>query len=261
MKKIGIGYENYKEFIDQDMYYIDKTLLIRDIVEKGGKVTLFTRPRRFGKTLALSMLRTFFEKEYDYDGNVVDKRRYFEGKRIMEADEKILSMMGKHPVIKLSLKSAKQPDFKNAGLRLRDEIVTEFSRHSYIKGSERLDATELQQFEELSLPKRWEDMKSEADFQKEIGRYSTALKTLSECLKKYHGENVIVLLDEYDVPLENAYYKGFYNEMVDFIRSLFESVLKTNDNLAFAVVTGLEMVKKQNLIVLRVLEKILYAKL
>ncbi len=85
MKKIGIGYENYKEFIDGDMYYIDKTMLINDVLEKGGKVTLFTRPRRFGKTLALSMLRTFFELEYDRDGNVIDKKRYFEGKKIMGA--------------------------------------------------------------------------------------------------------------------------------------------------------------------------------
>ena len=83
-KKIGIGYENYKEFVDQDMYYIDKTLLIRDILAQGGKVTLFTRPRRFGKTLALSMLRTFFEAETDPDGKPVDNRRYFEGKKIME---------------------------------------------------------------------------------------------------------------------------------------------------------------------------------
>ena len=247
MKKIGIGYENYKEFIDQDMYYVDKTMLIRDIVERGGKVTLFTRPRRFGKTLALSMFRTFFEKEYDNNGNIVDNRRYFEGKRIMEADEKILSMMGKHPVIRLSLKSAKQPDFKSATLRLRDEIVDEFNRHSYVRDSERLDMAERQQFADLSLPKRWEEMKQEEDFRMEIGRYATALKTLSACLKKYHGENVIVLLDEYDVPLENAYHEGFYREMVGFIRSLFESVLKTNDDLAFAVVTGCLRISKESI--------------
>ena len=83
MKKIGIGYEFYKEFTDRDMYYIDKTLLIRDIVEKGGKVTLFTRPRRFGKTLSLTMIKAFFEKEYDYSGNLLDNRKYFEGKKIL----------------------------------------------------------------------------------------------------------------------------------------------------------------------------------
>ena len=132
MKKIGIGYEGYKEFIDNDMYYIDKTMLISDVIEKGGKVTLFTRPRRFGKTLALSMLRTFFELEYDYNGNVIDKHRYFEGKKILSASDEILSMMGKYPVIKLSLKSAKQPNFREAALKLRDEIVSEFNRHIYL---------------------------------------------------------------------------------------------------------------------------------
>ena len=247
MKKIGIGYENYKEFIDKDMYYVDKTLLIRDIVERGGKVTLFTRPRRFGKTLALSMLRTFFEKEYDFDGNIVDNSRYFTGKKIMEADEKILSMMGRYPVIKLSLKSAKQPNFKTAFLKLRDEIVQEFDRHSYISDSAKLSLAERQNIQSLLQPKRDEDIQDDAALQTEVGRYATALKMLSVSLKKYHGENVIILLDEYDVPLENAYYAGFYQEMVDFIRSLFESCLKTNDALEFAVVTGCLRISKESI--------------
>lgn len=247
MKKIGIGYENYKRIIDDDCYYIDKTMLIRDIIEQGGMVTLFIRPRRFGKTLALSMLRTFFEKEYDYDGNVVDNRRYFEGKKIMEADEKILSMLGRYPVIKLSLKSAKQPDYRTAALRLRDEIVGEFDRHIYLKDSDRLTDAERGKLKSLLLPVPEEEIQDKEDLQKEIGRYSTALKTLSDCLKKYHGADVIVLLDEYDVPLENAYYEGFYKEMVGFIRSLFESVLKTNDNLAFAVVTGCLRISKESI--------------
>ena len=247
MKKIGIGYEEYKRFIDENMYYIDKTLLIRDVVEKGGEVTLFTRPRRFGKTLALSMLRTFFEKEYDSEGNVVDNRRYFEGKRIMEAPEVILSMMGRYPVIKLSLKSAKQPRYKAAVLQLRDEIISEFHRHSYIRSSTKLDEDDIRMFNELSSGKSWDALKSEDDFKEEIDRYATALKTLSTCLKKHHGENVIVLIDEYDVPLENAYYEGFYKEMVGFIRSLFESVLKTNDALQFGVVTGCLRISKESI--------------
>ena len=247
MKKIGIGYENYKEFIDDDMYYIDKTMLIRDVVEKGGKVTLFTRPRRFGKTLALSMLRTFFETEYDYDGNLIDKHRYFEGKKIMNAEDKILSMMGKYPVIKLSLKSAKQPSFRAAALQLRDEIVMEFNRHMYVKNSDVLTEEESKLFNELSVTKKREDLKDDEDFRTEIDRYATALKTLSVCLKKYHKRNVIILLDEYDVPLENAYYEGFYDEMVGFIRSLFESCLKTNDALQFAVVTGCLRISKESI--------------
>ena len=247
MKKIGIGYEEYKEFIDDDMYYIDKTMLIEDVVERGGKVTLFTRPRRFGKTLALSMLRTFFELEYDYNGNVIDKKRYFEGKKIMGAPEKILSMMGKYPVIKLSLKSAKQPNFKSAALQLRDEIASEFNRHIYVKNSDALTEEEVKLFKELSVTKKREDLKKEEDFREEIDRYATALKTLSVCLKKHHNENVIILLDEYDVPLGNAYYSGFYDEMVGFIRSLFESALKTNDALQFGVVTGCLRISKESI--------------
>ena len=247
MKKIGIGYEDYKEFIDDDMYYVDKTMLIDDVIERGGKVTLFTRPRRFGKTLALSMLRTFFELEYDYNGNVIDKRRYFEGKKIMDAGDKILSMMGKYPVIKLSLKSAKQPDFREAALQLRDEIISEFNRHIYVKDSDALTEEEAKLFNELSVSKKREDLKKDEDFKAEIGRYATALKTLSVCLKKYHNQNVIILLDEYDVPLENAYYEGFYKEMVGFIRSLFESALKTNDALERAVVTGCLRISKESI--------------
>ena len=247
MKKIGIGYENYKEFIDEDMYYIDKTMLIYDVIEKGGKVTLFTRPRRFGKTLALSMLRTFFELEYDYDGNVIDKKRYFEGKKIMNVDDKILSMMGKYPVIKLSLKSAKQPSFKAAAIQLRDEIVSEFDRHNYLKDSDKLSETENALFKELLKPKNRDEIKNEKDFSEEIDRYATSLKTLSVCLKKYHNKNVIILLDEYDVPLENAYYEGFYKEMVGFIRSLFESALKTNDALERAVITGCLRISKESI--------------
>ena len=247
MKKIGIGYENYKEFIDGNMYYIDKTLLIRDLVERGGKVTLFTRPRRFGKTLALSMLRTFFEKEYDFHGNVVDNRRYFEGKKIMDAPDEILSMMGRYPVIKLSLKSAKQPDYREAVLQLRDEIVSEFDRHSYLQDSDKLTKADASRFNDLSVPKSRDEIKGEDEFKAEIGRYATALKPLSICLKKYHGENVIVFIDEYDIPLENAFYKGFYDEMVDFIRSLFESVLKTNDALQFGVVTGCLRISRESI--------------
>ncbi len=247
MKKIGIGYEDYKRMIDDDIYYIDKTMLISDVVEKGGMVTLFTRPRRFGKTLALSMLRTFFELEYDRDGNVIDKEKYFEGKKIMEADEKILSMMGKYPVIKLSLKSAKQNDYLTAFKKLRDEIISEYKRHSYLWKNEVLSENDRIMLENLIVPADDHELDTDEKKNAEIARYSTALKTLSDALKEYHNENVIILLDEYDVPLENAYYEGFYDEMVGFIRSLFESALKTNDALERAVVTGCLRISKESI--------------
>ena len=152
MKKIGVGCESYKSFIDEDFYYIDKTLLIKDIIEKGGKVTLFTRPRRFGKTLALSMIRTFFEQEIDDDGNLVDNSRYFDGKKIITASPEIVSMAGKYPVINLSLKSARQPDFLSTFMKLRDEIVSEFIRHAYLRNSDRLLEEEIDRFNGLIKP-------------------------------------------------------------------------------------------------------------
>ncbi|MGX8703482.1 MAG: AAA family ATPase, partial [bacterium] len=196
---------------------------------------------------ALSMLRTFFEAEIGPDGERADNSRYFEGMKIMGCGEEMLSKMGKFPVIKLSLKSAKQPDFRTAVLRLRDQIVSEFLRHEYLCGSKRLSATEIQTLKDLMLPEREIKIRSEEDLLREMGRYATSLQFLSSALAKHHGQNVIVLLDEYDVPLENAWFAGFYERMVDFIRSLFESVLKTNDALEFAVVTGCLRISRESI--------------
>ena len=256
MQIIGIGYENYKRFLEDDLYYVDKTLLIRDVIKKGSEVTLITRPRRFGKTLALSMLRTFFEAEYDESGNVVDNRRYFEGKKIMEAGDEILSHMGAYPVINLSLKSAKQPDFVTAFIALREDIIREYQRHSYLLQSDKLDEREKQKIQEILWSdvhwNEWDTLdrsskEREEKARNDSGRFATALKPLSEYLKKHHGKGVVTLLDEYDVPLENAYYAGFYDEMVGFIRSLFESALKTNDALERAVITGCLRISKESI--------------
>ena len=256
MKKIGIGYENYKRIIDDKCYYVDKTMLIHDIVAKGGMVTLFTRPRRFGKTLALSMIRTFFELEYDRNGNVIDNRRYFEGMKIMDAGDEILNMLGQYPVINMSLKSAKQGDFYNAFTMLRKEIIGEYRRHDYLLESDVIEEDEKQSFREITGGElEWERRRkkfsnkeeAEQEFKKEVGKYAVSLKTLSELLKKHHGRNVIILIDEYDVPLENAWFRGFYDEMIDFVRSLFESALKTNDALERAVVTGCLRISRESI--------------
>ena len=246
-KKIGIGYEEYKRLIDDSCYYVDKTLLVRDVLEKGGMVTLFTRPRRFGKTLALSMLRTFFEAEIGSDGKPIDNSRYFSGMKIMGCGDEVLSRLGKHPVIKLSLKSAKQNDFRTSILRLRDQIVAEFLRHDYLCGSERLSTTDLQTLQDLMLPEREKNIRTAEELQREMGRYATSLQFLSSVLARHHGRKVIVLIDEYDVPLENAYFEGFYDDIVAFIRSLFESVLKTNDALEFAVITGCLRISRESI--------------
>lgn len=236
-KKIPIGIEMYKKIIDNNYYYVDKTLLIRDLLDQTGEVTLFTRPRRFGKTLSLSMLQTFFEKEIDATGNVVDNSRYFIGKKIMDAGEAYTKHLGQYPVIFLSLKSTKQPNFEMAYYQLQQAVIQEFRRHDYIlnDASHTLNDIEKNNYRAIM------------DRTAPTAVYATALQFLSYCLAKYHDQKVILLLDEYDVPLENAYFNGFYNEMIAFIRSLFESALKTNENLEFAVITGCLRISRESI--------------
>ena len=223
---LAIGIENYKEIIEKNYYYIDKSCMIKDLIEEQGKVNLFTRPRRSGKTLALSMIRTFFEKEYDITGNLIDNTEYFAKMKIWQEKEICEKYQGKYPVITLSLKSAKQPTFELAYQMIVEQIASEFKRHRCLLKSDVLLEDEKERYQALMTRKG-----SQAEM-------ATALKFLSDCLKVYHKQKVIVLIDEYDVPLENAYFRGFYEEMTDFIRSLFESVLKSNDSLEFAVITN-----------------------
>ena len=234
-KAIPIGIESYKEMIDRDYYYIDKTRLIVDLLTQKSKVTLFTRPRRFGKTLAQSMLRTFFEEEIDADGRAVDNSGYFSGKKIMEAGAQYTGHMGKYPVIFLSMKSAKQPDFEMAYDSLLDEIIREYDRHRYLLGSDRLTGDIKERYSAILAGKAGK------------AAYAKSLAFLSDCLEKYHCQKTIILIDEYDVPLENAYFKGFYNQMIDFMRSLLESALKTNDSLQFAVITGCLRISRESI--------------
>ena len=234
-KRIPIGIEFYKQIIEKNYYYADKTLLIKELLDRGGQVNLFTRPRRFGKTLALTMLRTFFEAEMSRDGQPVDNSHYFDGKKIMDAGDEYTSHLGQYPVIFLTLKSAKQPTFEMAYESLVDAIIKEFSRHRYI-----LDGTML----DPELKERYQKVMSR---KADVAVYAKAIAFLSECLEQYHGKKVIILIDEYDVPLENSYFRGFYDRMTDFIRSLFESALKTNESLEFAVITGCLRISRESI--------------
>ena len=186
-----------------------------------GEVNLFTRPCRFGKTLNMSMLRYFFEE------NPENVSRIFQGLNIMGAGEKYLDHMGKYPVIMISLKSMKQPSYELAFEMLKKALKGEFQRHwQSVSDSGRLTDADQKRYLRLR------DLEgTEAD-------YADALKFLSECLYRCTGRKTVILIDEYDVPLENAYFSGFYDRMTDTIRSLFESALKTNESLEFAVVTG-----------------------
>ena len=235
IKPIPIGVEFYKQMISEEYYYIDKTLLIRDLLAQKNMVTLFTRPRRFGKTLAQSMLRTFFEKEILPDGTAADNSVYFQGKKIMESGVEYTRHMGQYPVIFLSLKSAKQPTYEMAYENLAFEIRKEYDRHRYILENDNLTEEDKKIYQSILAMEAGNTI------------FARAIALLSECLEKYHKQKVIILLDEYDVPLENAYFNGFYDKMVTFIRSLFESALKTNESLKMAVVTGCLRISKESI--------------
>lgn len=234
-KNLPVGIEFFKKIIDENYYYVDKTLMIKELLDRQSYVNLITRPRRFGKTLALDMIKAFFEKELDDYGNVIDNRYYFDGMKIAEAGEKYMQNMGQYPVIFMSFKSAKQPDMSTAVWMLKKQIVSEYIRHRYVLDSDVLLESEKELFEKvISLS---DDNKI----------YVDAIAFLSKCLSRYHRQKTIILIDEYDVPLENSYFSGFYKEMTEFIRSLMESSLKTNVDLKFAVITGCLRVSKESI--------------
>ena len=234
-KKIAIGVEDFKRIIDKNGYFVDKTLMIQKLIESEAMVTLFTRPRRFGKTLNQFMIRRFFEDEITEKGEKVDNGYLFDGLKIAECGEEILKHQQQYPVIFMTLKSAKQPNFEMAYGALADEIYNEFMRHRYVLQSDALLPIEKERYENL--------LNRRAD-EKELAK---AFAFLSECLFKYHGKNTIILIDEYDVPLENAYFEGFYDKMIKFIRSLFESALKTNPYLEKSVITGCLRISKESI--------------
>lgn len=231
-KPLPIGIEKFEEIITEEYYYVDKTLLIKDLLDLKGKVNLFTRPRRFGKTLNLSMLKYFFEDTGEQEKNAAHQK-LFEGLKIMEEGEKYTKKQCGYPVISLTLKSAKQGSYKSAYACLKEAIAWEYYCHNYI-------------LESLS-PKMKEKFIRIRDEEAGEEEMETSLAFLSKCLYVYHHKNAVILIDEYDVPLENSYFRGFYQEMVDFLRSLFESALKTNDYLEFAVITGCLRISKESI--------------
>ena len=235
-KPLPIGIDNFEMLITRGYYFVDKTFLIKDLLDNKAAVNLFTRPRRFGKTLNMSMLQYYFEDKRDqFTEEKIDNSYLFEGLNIKAEEEKYTKYMGKYPVINLSLKSAKQPTYKMAYESLIDEIMKEYRRHNFILNSDKLLESEKKIFLDIS--------NGEA---KEI-EYAKSLQFLSSCLEKYFGSKTIILIDEYDVPLENAFFEGFYDEMISFIRSLFESALKTNPSLEFSVITGCLRISRESI--------------
>lgn len=230
-KNLPIGYDDFREVIEGGFYYVDKTLFIKTLLDRKGKANLFTRPRRFGKSLNISMLRYFFEDTGDKNMNNRNKS-LFSGLKIAEVGEEYLSGMTGYPVISLTLKGAKQPDFYQAMVSLKRQIANEYRRHEEIAGQL---GSRKERFMKIMLE------------QGDEGDYIDSLAFLSQCLESVYKKRCIILLDEYDVPLENAWFAGFYGEMSSFIRSLFESALKTNECLEFAVITGCLRISRESI--------------
>ncbi len=226
-KKLPIGIENFEKLRKNSFYYVDKTGFIRELLQNPAEVTLFTRPRRFGKSLNMSMLKCFFGMDGD--------KEIFQGLEIMEEPELCRKYMGKFPVLSLSLKDIDADSFETAFAVAARLVNKEAWDHYYLLGSGKLTQSEKQAFQEL--------------LEKDMGKpvFCGSLALLSRLLEKHHGQKVIILIDEYDVPLAKAHAQGYYEEMITLIRSLFHQALKTNSSLQMAVLTGCMRISKESI--------------
>ena len=228
--KLPVGIENFEEIRRNQYYYIDKTKLIEQLFDSLGKVSLFTRPRRFGKTLNMSMLKSFFEIGTDPS--------LFDGLYISKNQDLCKQHLGQYPVIFLSLKGVEGLSFSEARRRCIQLIKREAERFYVLKDSQRL----------LNIDKiKYCQLLEMQDRPEEVDIIMSSIKTLSDLLYKQYGKKVVILIDEYDVPLDKAFQYGYYREMLHFIRGLLGEVLKTNDSLAFAVLTGCLRVSKESI--------------
>lgn len=231
-KKIPVGIDSFEKIRKYGFYYIDKTRLIEQIMQNWSEVSLFTRPRRFGKTLNMSMLRSFFELGTD--------KSLFDGLYISKNKELCEEHMGKYPVIFFSLKSVEGLKFENARYRIIEMIGREAQRYEFLAESDKLSDNEKAQYKALIAL--------------DNGKYTmdddiliSGIQMLSHLLYKHYGQKTVILIDEYDVPLDKAFENGYYKEMVSLIRGIFGMALKTNDSLQFAVLTGCLRISKESI--------------
>ena len=226
-KKVAIGLQNFEELIQKNYYYIDKTDFIREWWDCGDSVTLITRPRRFGKTLNMSMVETFFSVKY------ADRGDLFEGLSIWE-EEKYRRIQGTYPVISLSFASIKAENFELANYVMRQLLMAQYREKAFLLESDVLSKAEKAYFERMEFEMGYMDA-------------PMALYQLSEYLYRYYGKKVIILLDEYDTPMQEAYVDGYWNEMAAFTRSLFNATFKTNPWLERGIMTGITRVSKESI--------------
>lgn len=230
--KLPVGIENFEEIRKFGFYYMDKTKLIEQLVETGGKVTLFTRPRRFGKTLNMSMLRAFFEAGAD--------TTLFDGLYIAGNKEICEQYMGKYPVIFLSLKSVEGLSYEDARYRITELAGREAQRFSFLSESDKLSDNEKEQYQAIVALHN-------GKYSMDENILTSSIYILSHLLHRHYGQKTVILIDEYDVPLDKAFQNGYYREMVSLIRGLFGMALKTNDSLQFAVLTGCLRISKESI--------------
>ena len=232
LKRLPVGMDDFKEIRKSEFYYIDKTKLIEQVLENWSKVNLFTRPRRFGKTLNMSMLKCFFEIGTD--------TTFFDGLYISKNQALCEEYMGKYPVVLLSLKSVEGLTFEEARASLCELIAGEVRRFKFLEKSDRLDDDEKNAYHDLIFIQNLKETI--------LGtKLKFSLKKISELLYKHYGQKAIILIDEYDVPLDKAFQHGYYREMVTLIRGLFGEAFKTNDFLQFAVLTGCLRISKESI--------------
>ena len=230
--KLPVGIDSFEKIRRNNFYYIDKTKLIEQLVETGGEVTLFTRPRRFGKTLNMSMLKAFFETGAD--------ESLFDGLYIAQNKALCEEHMGKYPVIFLSLKSVEGLKYEDARYRITELIGIEAERFGFLEDSEYLSENEKKRYKAIIALKDGTNAMDEKVL-------VSSLQILSQLLYKHFGQKTVILIDEYDVPLDKAFQNGYYKEMVSLIRGLFGQALKTNEFLQFAVLTGCLRVSKESI--------------
>ena len=225
---LPIGISDYK-LATTDYYYVDKTLLIRDFLDSRPMVSLFTRPRRFGKTLNMDMLRVFFEKTEE------DTSVYFQDKSIWKCGEEYIAYQGKYPVIFLTFKDVKCSSWEETIQYIHNLIIMEYQRHMELAASEKLSVYEKDQFSKIAkgMADKVEDQMS--------------LQLLSLLLHKHHGEKAIIIIDEYDTPIQQGYTCGFYSEIINFMRNFFSGGLKDNQHLAYGFLTGILRVAKESI--------------
>ena len=233
LKKLPIGIENFVEMRTEDFYLVDKTLFIKQLLENWGKVNLFTRPRRFGKSLNMSMLKAFFE--------IGGKKSWFDGLAIAKEKQLCAEYMGKFPVISITLKGVEGLSYEEAVGSLRNVIGREAMRFSFLETSSEITDMQKKTYHALI------NVDNDGCFTMPLSVLESSLQTLSFLLSKHYQKNVIILIDEYDVPLDKASQNGYYKQMVHLIRKIFGNALKTNESLQFAVMTGCLRVSKESI--------------